>query len=330
MTKILLLGLGRWGANHVRVLKSLPIELFVTDTRPAQFDVARKAGVADDHLSTRYQDFAAAVDGVVVVTPAQTHFPLCREFLEAGKDVFVEKPITLVSSQARELAELAAHRQRILQVGHIFRFDTASQWLFYHIRSGTFGRLQILRSNFSGFKRPRNDSGILFADAIHFVDLFNYFLGCCPKKVTAITHDFMGRGAQMEDASMLSLEYETEQGTAWGLVETNYFLPGKFRELAITGSELSALCDFNVSQYKIRTFANKHVKNGADVKAEEGVTRQIECAPVEPLLAELRAFVDSIQTRQPPLADGWAGYDSLRVLEAAMESVQGGRTVALR
>jgi UDP-2-acetamido-3-amino-2,3-dideoxy-glucuronate N-acetyltransferase len=325
-----LLGLGRWGANHVRVLKSLPIELFVVDTQPKQFDVARKVEVADDHLATDYKDFADCVDGVVIVTPAQTHFSLCKEFLEAGKDVFVEKPITLVSPEAKQLAELADRGNRILQVGHILRFDTASQWLHDTIRSGQFGRVQILRSNFSGFKRPRNDSGIMFADAIHFVDLFNYFLGCCPKKVTAVTQDFMGRGAQMEDASMLSLEYETPRGTAWGIVETNYFLPGKHRELAVTGSDLSAICDFNVSQYKIRTFANRHVKNGNDFKAEEGVTHQIECPPVEPLLAELQAFVNAIQTRQESnAADGWDGYDSVRVLEAAMESVKSGRTVAL-
>jgi UDP-N-acetylglucosamine 3-dehydrogenase len=331
MTKILLMGLGRWGANHVRVLKSLPIELFVSDMQPKQFDVARKVGVADDHLTTNYKDFADRVDGVVIVTPAQTHFPLCQEFLSAGKDVFVEKPITLVSSEAKQLAELAERTNRILQVGHIFRFDTASQWLRDAIHGGQFGRLQILRSNFSGFKRPRHDSGIMFADAIHFVDLFNYFLGCCPKKVTAVTHDFMGRGVEMEDASLLSLEYETPRGTAWGIVETNYFLPGKYRELAITGSELSALCDFNVSQYKIRTFANKHVKNNGDFKAEEGVTHQIECAPVEPLLAQLQAFIHAIETRgKPDAADGWAGYDSVRVLEAAMRSVRTGTTVSLQ
>jgi len=270
------------------------------------------------------------VDGVVVVTPAQSHFSLCQEFLEAGKDVFVEKPITLVSNEAKQLAELADRKSRILQVGHILRFDTASQWLRDKIASGQFGRMQMLRSNFSGFKRPRNDSGIMLADAIHFVDLFNYFLGCCPKNITAVTQDFVGRGAGMEDASMLSLEYETPSGIAWGIVETNYFLPGKYRELAVIGSDLSALCDFNVSQYKIRTFANRHVKSGPDFKAEEGVTQQIECAPVEPLLAELRAFVTAIGTRtKPNAADGWAGYDSVRVLEAAMKSAKNRCTIDL-
>jgi UDP-N-acetylglucosamine 3-dehydrogenase len=329
MTKILLLGLGRWGTNHVRVLKSIAIELFVADTQPGRFEAARKVGVSDDHLSTDYKEFAPRVDAIVLATPAQTHFPLSKEFLETGKDVFVEKPMTLLASEAKQLAELADRNGRILQVGHILRFDTASQWLRDAITTGKFGRLQILRSNFSGFKRPRNDSGILFADAVHFVDLFNYFLGCCPKRITAITQDFMGRGAHMEDASMLSLEYETPAGTAWGVVETNYFLPGKYRELVVTGNEMSALCDFNVSQYKIRTFANRHVKNGHDFQAEEGVSHQIECAPVEPLLAELQAFVNSVETRQRPSADGWAGYDSVRVLEAAMDSVKGGKTVTL-
>src|SRR5438876_1911980 len=298
MIKVLLLGLGRWGANHLRVLHSLPIELFVADLQPARLEAARKLGVAADHLATDYRNFAGRVDAAVVVTPAPSHFSLCREFLEAGKDVFVEKPITLLSAEAKQLAELAEHHNRILQVGHIFRFDTASQWLRDAIQDGQFGRMQILRSNFSGFKRPRNDSGVSFADAIHFVDLFNYLLGGPPMRVSAVMKDFLGRG--MDDASLISLEYETARGTTWGLVETNYFLPGKFREVTVVGSELTAVCDYNVSQYKIKTFANKHVRSANDFKAEEGAFHQVECAPEEPLLAELRAFVESVQTREPP------------------------------
>ena len=261
----------------------------------------------------------------MVVTPAQTHFPICRQLLEAGKDVFVEKPITLVSSEARQLAELAAQHGRILQTGHIFRFDPATLWLREAIQAGQFGRVQILRSNFSGFKRPRNDSGVMFADAIHFVDLFNYLLGQTPARVFAANQDFLGRG--MEDASLLSLEYARPDGMAWGTIETNYFLPGKFREVTVIGTELSAVCDYNVSQYKIKTFANRHVREGADVKAVEGAFHQVECAPEEPLQAELRAFVASIGTRQAPRSDAWAGYDSVRVLEAAIESNRTKRTV---
>jgi len=216
MTNILLLGLGRWGVNHLRVLHSLPVELWVADAQPKQLAHARQLGISEANLSIRYQDFAARVDASVVVTPAEIHFGLCREFLNAGKDVFVEKPLTLNSSEAKELAELSAAKQRILQVGHIFRFDTASAWLHRAIQTGRFGRVNILRSNFSGFKRPRDDSGVTFADAIHFLDLFNYFLGRTLARVTAFMKDFLGRGSGFGDASLLSLEYQTAQGSTWG------------------------------------------------------------------------------------------------------------------
>ncbi len=327
MTKVMLIGLGRWGSNHLRVLRSLPVELFVAEMQPAQLETARKLGVDEAHCTTNFRDFLNNVDAAVVVTPATSHFSICREFLLAGKEVFVEKPITLKSSEARDLAELADRTNRILQVGHIFRYDTASRWLREAIQNARFGRLQILRSNFSGFKRPRNDSGVMFADAIHFIDLFNYFLSSTPNRVHAITKDFLGRG--MEDASLISLEYDTEHGPIWGLVETNYFLPGKVRDLTVIGNELSAVCDFNVAQYKIKTFQNKHVKAGHDFKAQEGTLNQVECPPEEPLMSELRAFLDSVQTRQAPLAGAWDGYHSVRILEAAMESASTGRTIAL-
>jgi predicted dehydrogenase len=313
--------------NHLRNLNAMPVELYVAETDAKRLEPARKLGLPETRLTTNYKSFVGQVDGVVVVTPAPTHFPICRELIEAGKDVFVEKPITLVSSEARQLAELADKHQRILQTGHIFRFDPATLWLREAIHAGQFGRVQILRGNFSGFKRPRNDSGVMFADAIHFVDLFNYVLRQTPTRVFAVHQDFLGRG--MEDASLLSLEYVTPQGVTWGTVETNYFLPGKFREVTVIGSELSALCDYNASQYKIKTFANRHVKDGADVKAVEGALHQVESPPEEPLLAELRAFADSILTRQAPRSDARAGVESVRVLEAAIASAKTGRTVEL-
>jgi len=328
MTKVLLLGLGRWGVNHLRNLNAMPVELYVAEIDARRLEPAHKLGIHETRLTTNYEELVDKMDCVVIVTPAQTHFSLCKEFLEAGKDVFVEKPITLVSQEAKELTELAEKHARILQVGHIFRFDPASQWLRDAIQAGQFGRVQILRSNFSGFKRPRNDSGVMFADAIHFVDLFNYFLGKTPSRVFAATHDFMRRG--MEDASLLSLEYRHADGTTWATIETNYFLPGKFREVMVVGSDLSAVCDYNVAQYKIKTFANRHVKEGNEFKAVEGALHQVESLPEEPLLAELRAFVDSVRTRKAARADGWAGFDSVRVLEAAMESAKSGHSVELK
>ena len=328
MTKLLLLGLGRWGVNHLRNLNNLPVELYVAEVGSKQLDPARKLGIPEARLTTNYHDFLNVVDAVVVVTPAQSHFPICREFLAAAKDVFVEKPLTLDNAEAKTLAELAAQQQRILQVGHILRFDPATLWLRDAIQTGDFGRVNMLRGHFGGFKRPRNDSGVMFADGIHFVDLFNFLLGALPKRVLAIHHDFMGRG--LDDVSLVSLEYETSHGHTWATVENDYFIPGKFREVIVCGEKLSAVCDYNISQYKIKTYENRHVREGNDFKGVEGTVHQIECPPEEPLLAELRAFLDSIKTRRAPLADAWSGYDAVRVLNAALESVKTGHSVELK
>ena len=329
MTKILLLGLGRWGANHLRNLNNLPIELYVAEVGEKQLEPARKLGLPAERLTTNYKDFLNKIDGVVVVTPAQSHFPLCKEFLEAGKDVFVEKPLTLANEESKQLAELAAKHDRILQVGHILRFDPATLWMRDAIQNGEFGTVNMIRGHFGGFKRPRNDSGVMFADGIHFVDLFNFLLGALPKSVLAIHHDFFGRG--MDDVSLVSLEYETPRGKTWVTVENDYFIPGKFREVIVCGEKMSAVCDYNIAQYKIKTYANTHTPAGGnDFKAIEGAVTQIETPPEEPLLAELRAFLDSIKTRATPRADAWSGYDAVRVLNAALESVKTGTAVELK
>jgi len=328
MTKVLLLGLGRWGVNHLRNLNNLPIELFVAETGEKQLEPARKLGLPASHLTTDYKQFVPLVDAAVIVTPAQCHYPLCREFLEAGKDVFVEKPLTLRAQEAKQLAELADRSGRILQVGHIFRFDSATHWLREAVRDGKFGRVQILRGHFGGFKRPRNDSGVMLADGIHFLDLFNYILDATPRSVLAIHHDFLGRG--MEDVSLLSLEYETAAGKTWAVVENDYFYPGKYREVIVSGEKCSAVCDYNVSQYKIKLHENRHVRDGADVKGLEGVVTQIECPPEEPLQAELRAFLKSIKSREKPIADAWSGYEAVRVMDAALQSAKIGQAVPLQ
>ncbi|MBM2835511.1 MAG: hypothetical protein HW406_2672 [Candidatus Brocadiaceae bacterium] len=83
MIKVLLLGIGRWGSNHLRVLSSLPVELFVSDIHKDHLSAALTIGIPATHLSTNPLKFVSRVDAAVVVTPAQSHFDLCQKFLEA-------------------------------------------------------------------------------------------------------------------------------------------------------------------------------------------------------------------------------------------------------
>ena len=323
--RILLSGLGRWGANHLRILQSMPVELFAADLDERRIN---SVGLSDDHWSTDPRALFSQIDAAVIVTPAPAHFEACRELLEMRKDVFVEKPMSLVSAEAKKLTKSAERAGLILQVGHIFRFDPASLWLRDAIARGVFGRIKILRAKFTGLKRPRLDTGVTFADSIHFIDLFNFFLDGMPRRIHAVMDDFLRRG--MDDESLVVLEYDQGDGSAIrATVEAGYHTPGKVREVMIIGDKASAVCDYNVAQYKVKVFENRHISNGSSINALEGAVNQLEFPPEEPLRAELAAFIDSIEKRSPPLVDGWAGFQAIRVVEAALESARTGAWIEI-
>jgi len=191
-----------------------------------------------------------------------------------------------------------------------------------------FGEIKMLRANFSGFKRPRQDTGVTFADSIHFIDLFKFLLGKSPRRVHAVMRNFLGRDGEMDDESLIVLEYDRGGGAAiLATIEAGYHLPGKMRELTIVGKDCSAVCDYNVAQYKVKTFANRHVRDGAEIKAMEGAMHQLEFPPEEPLRAELAAFLDAIETRSRPLVDGADGMEAVRVVEAAVESARAAKWI---
>jgi predicted dehydrogenase len=325
--RILLIGLGRWGVNHLRILQSMPIELFVAEHDPERLNAS---GVPQSRRTSEARSLFPVIDAAVVVTPAHSHFEIGRELLEAGKDVFVEKPITLKSADARQLSELAKRNGLILQVGHIFRFDPASVWMRDAIADERFGEIKMLRANFSGFKRPRRDTGATFADGIHFIDLFKFLLGISPRRVHAVMRNFLGRGEEMNDEALIVLEYDRGQSAPiLATIEAGYHRPGKMRELTIVGKNSSAVCDYNVAQYKIKTFDNRHVDERGEIKASEGAVRQLEFPPEEPLRAEIFSFLDSIETRKRPLVDGADGAEAVRIVEAAMESARTGKWIEI-
>src|SRR2546430_9773074 len=118
--RILLIGLGRWGANHLRILQSMPVELFVAEQDPERLN---SSGVAQSRRSSDAHSLFPIIDAAVVVPPANSHFEICRDLLEAGKDVFVEKPITLKSADALQLTAGAKRNRLILQAPHTLRFQ---------------------------------------------------------------------------------------------------------------------------------------------------------------------------------------------------------------
>jgi UDP-2-acetamido-3-amino-2,3-dideoxy-glucuronate N-acetyltransferase len=174
--KILQIGLGGFGKNHLRAWTQMGLarNLSIADLSRERLEEAQELfGIAADRLVTDYRALIQEADVVDVVTPSDSHYAICAEALRLGKDVFVEKPMTMTSQEADQLAEAVERSGRILQVGYYYRFHPISQYVREQIRNGQLGSIRYLSGQFMGFKRARTDVGVTLTDGIHFIDLFN-------------------------------------------------------------------------------------------------------------------------------------------------------------
>jgi UDP-N-acetylglucosamine 3-dehydrogenase len=319
--KVLLIGLGRWGEKHLRALGGLGCELWVADVSAERRAFALGAGVPATRTVADFRAALPHVDAVDLVTPADSHLALASECLRAGKDCFVEKPLTLTVAEGCALKDVVRSTQRVLQVGHIFRFHPVTQLMRERLQSGRVGPVRYCTGRFAGFKRPRPDVGVTQTDGIHYFDLFAYLLGQAPTAVTATLRDFLGRG--MDDLGVCTVEYAEIPA----FVEAGYFAPGTYRDCVIVGERETLAGDFGTAEVKVLT--NRHVREGGAWSAPAGAAETHKASGPEPLSHELKLFLDACASRTPPAVDVEAGLLALRVVEAAQQSSKLRRRVLL-
>jgi predicted dehydrogenase len=324
MRKILLIGIGDFGKNHLRVLNELnrgSYELYAADLDERKLDHCRTYNLPSERYSSNYKDFFDVVDAVDIVTPTNTHYELCKEFLTTGRDVFVEKPFTMNSKEAEELVDIQKQNKLILQVGHMHRYNPVVDFAKREIDSGNLGEIRVIYGHFMGFKRMRTDVGVAHTDSIHYFDICNYLIGTSPDSVQAVSKDIMGRG--MEDFSVAFLNY----GGILAQVESGYFAPGKWRDLTIVGSKETI--EMDIVKQTAMIHYNRFEKRGNKVVA---IKNGITCPEIpfqEPLKLEIQDFLHCLQTRQKPRADAQAGLDIIKIVEAVDKSAKLKREVKL-
>jgi UDP-N-acetylglucosamine 3-dehydrogenase len=319
--RLLLIGVGRWGMNHLKTLTKLVDELFVVDSDPSQLKACRDFSIPADHLSTDYHDFLDRADGVDVVTPADSHLAICKECFDKKKDVFVEKPIALTSLEAMAMITRANQNGVIFQVGHIYRYHPAVSKIKQVFEEGKLGTVQYAYGHFMGFKRPRTDVGVTQTDAIHYFDLFNYLFREPPNAVTAVLRNYLN--LPLDDTSVSVLDYHGKIV----YIEAGYMPPERRRDIAIVGDRASLYCDFQKNS--LLFCENRHERQGGKCVALEGESRSLPVETEEPLTTELKAFLDSIRSRSRPLADGQAGYEALKIVEVCQESSRSGKRLEI-
>ena len=319
--RVLLVGLGRWGGKHLRVLGEIGAEIWAADVSAARRADAVRAGLDPARVVADHRAALPHVEAVDVVTPANSHLALVSECLRAGKPCFVEKPLAMTAAEGLALAGVVAETRGVLQVGHIFRFHPVTDVLRERLAGGSLGPVRYCTGRFSGFKRPRTDVGVTQTDAIHYIDLFAHLLGRSATAVTATLRDHLGRG--LDDLAFCAVEYEGIPA----FIEAGYFAPDTQRDCVIVGERATLSADFGSSEVRVRD--NHHVQNAAGWQAVEGAVEVIKAAGPEPLRRELEMFLAAAAGQGPVPVDVHAGLDALRVVEAAQRSSERGRRVEI-
>ena len=325
MTGIAVIGTGYWGKNHVRTYSELVSEGIldkviicdINEKRAKELGSAFNIEYITDH---RELIDDPSIDAVSIVTPSPTHYQLAKQFMKAGKDVLVEKPMTMDIDEAKDLVRISEETGQILMVGHIFRHHPAVKELKNRINIGELGTIRLISSNRLSFGAPRKDMGVIYALGIHEVDMFCHLMNVdYPKSVLSDTRCTLQPG--IEETATISMDF----GSATAYAFESWLMPasGKQRDLIVVGSEKVAKIDYLKPQ-ELQMFDIRIAEQDFDAKTNFSVEDEgsytIPIPYAEPLKEELKNFIHCIQSRDNPLSDGSIGMRAVEMAEAALKS----------
>ncbi|MFK8003824.1 MAG: Gfo/Idh/MocA family protein [Polyangiales bacterium] len=331
--RVAIVGAGAWGRNHVRTFANLEGAKLtaVCDKRPAVLD-AMRGGLPDTKFVSETEEALALADAVVVATDAPSHVDVALQALRADKDVLVEKPLALSSADALKLCQEADARGRMLMVGHLLLYHPAIEALRAIIDSGELGEVLyvVCRRLNLGVVRQRENAW--WSLAPHDLSIARYLLGSDPVAVAANGGTFLQDG--IEDVVFGTVRFGQKQ---LAHIHVSWLDPHKVRSLTVVGSKKMAVFDDTSPDQKLVLFDKGVERPPAAVSYAEGVrirTGDIRIPAIrmaEPLKRECGAFIDAVQSRKPPIADGRSGLAVVRALEAGARSLeQGGVEVAIQ
>ena len=336
MINIGIIGYGYWGPNRVRNFAETPGARvsWVSDLDTAKLETVRRRYPAVA-TTTQYRSLLddPNTDAIAIATPVNTHFEIALEALRAGKHVWLEKPMTETSDQARKLVEEAERHKCVLLEDHTFLYTGAVMKMADLIKNGDVGRIYYYDSTRVNLGLFQRDVSVISDLAVHDFSILEYLLGEHPVAVSASgTNHFP---ETPENLAYVTLFYES--GTI-AHANVSWLAPVKVRQILVGGSKKMIIYDDLDPSEKIKVY-DKGVDFTDDPKKIEqmrvGYRTGDMWAPqlevTEALRVECAHFVDCINNHQVPKSDGQLGLRVVEIIEAANRSMRNkGETVYLQ
>jgi len=312
--RIGLIGAGYWGKNLIRVFNQLGALKTICDS---DRKVLRKYPKIKTTLNFQEILDDKEIKGVVICTPASTHYSLVKKALLAGKDVLVEKPLALSVKEGKELVNLS--KKNILMIDHLLLYHPAIIKLKKLIKEGKLGEIRYICSNRLNFGKLRKEENVLWSFAPHDISVIIDIMGM-PKKVKSIGKNYLQKN--IPDITLSSFEFTGEKAAH---VFVSWLNPFKEQKLSIIGSKAMAV--FDGVKNELIVYPYKVEKNLELVKTEG---KNIKFLEKEPLIEVAKHFLECITKRKFPKTNGKEALSVLEVLEACQKSLnQNGKSINL-
>ncbi len=337
---IAIFGVGRWGTHLLRNFLAHPHVkvMAVVDPSAERLSAIATQFQLDPHIQLTTDPNAvlslAAIDAVVIATPATTHYALIKTALKQNKHVLAEKPLTLKTEESQALCTLATQQQRLLVIDHTYLFHPAVQTGQSVMQKGTLGQLRYGYATRSHLGPVRWDVDALWDLAIHDIAIFNYWLGDTPIQVQAEGQIWLQPNAGdanffpngLSDLVWVTLTYASGFQAKIHLCWCN---PDKQRRLCIVGSEGTLIFDELATDRLTLQYGSFQIEDGL----YHPINQQREVLPIpeaEPLRSVCDHFVDCVLRSQPSaISSGEIGADLVRILNALTNSLNHGGQIVV-
>jgi len=324
---IAIIGSGYWGKNLVRNFNQLGALKLICDKNEAVLaGFKEQYPEVDTCLALNDVISREDIQGIVIATPAETHFTLVREALLAKKNVFVEKPLALNEKDALELVEQAEQNGQKLMVGHLLQYHPIFIRLKELALSGELGRINYIYSNRLNLGKIRREENILWSFAPHDISMILSLAGEEPESILATGGNYLHR--KIADVTTTHLEFPSGLQAQ---IFVSWLHPFKEQKLVVVGEHKMAVFD------DTQPWSDKLLLYAHEIQWQHNIPVPTKAEPErldipqdEPLRLECEHFLNCIANNEKPLTDGYEGMRALKVLNASQLSLdENGRKIYL-
>ena len=304
--RIAVIGAGNWGRNLVRNLSDMDALSHVVEQKADSLKEISSQFSDVECLDSFDSLLESNIDAVAIATPAQSHYEIASTFLKAGKDVFIEKPMTLCSKEASELVDIAKLNNSILMVGHMLLYQPAIQFIKTYLAEGHIGQIYHLHQERLKLGRVRSKENVIWSLGVHDIAVLLYLAGSAPHEIKCSGHS--GIQEQIQDDAYVHMTFQSGKKAH---LHSSWIWPENSRSMRIIGSKGMRVYD------EIKQTVTLHkTRIGEDLEnIDEGEETLFEGSS-QPLRLEMEHFVHCIKTRETPISDGLSGLAVIRVLES--------------